>query len=100
MGFCTSLGHTSSIKMSYQPVKKEAPEATAKSHKIRITLSSRKVQALERVCSMLVNRAKEQQLKVKGPMRMPTMKSPCGEGTITFDRFEMRVHKRVIDLIA
>merc|ERR1711991_603427 len=78
----------------------EAPEATAKSHKIRITLSSRKVQALERVCSMLVNRAKEQQLKVKGPIRMPTMKSPCGEGTITFDRFEMRVHKRVIDLIA
>ncbi len=25
-------------------------------------------------------------------------KSHCGEGTNTWDRFEMRVHKRVIDL--
>ncbi|ONI30996.1 hypothetical protein PRUPE_1G287000 [Prunus persica] len=27
-----------------------------------------------------------------------TRKSPCGEGTNTRDRFEMRVHKRVMDL--
>ena len=93
--------------MSFQPVKKAAPEATGVSHKIRITLSSRKVAALEKVCKELVGRAKDQQLRVKGPIRMPTktlrittMKSPCGEGTITFDRFQMRVHKRVIDLIA
>jgi small subunit ribosomal protein S20e len=26
------------------------------------------------------------------------MKSPCGEGTTTWDCFEMRIHKRVIDL--
>jgi small subunit ribosomal protein S20e len=25
-------------------------------------------------------------------------KSPCGEGTNTWDRFEMRIHKRVIDI--
>jgi len=44
-------------------------------------------------------------LKVKGPVRMPTKilhvttrKSPCGEGTNTWDRFEMRIHKRIIDL--
>ena len=44
-------------------------------------------------------------LKVKGPVRMPTKvlhittrKSPCGEGTNTWDRFELRVHKRLIDL--
>eukprot|EP01061_Rhynchopus_euleeides_P015092 TRINITY_DN258_c0_g1_i1.p1 TRINITY_DN258_c0_g1~~TRINITY_DN258_c0_g1_i1.p1 ORF type:complete len:120 (+),score=64.17 TRINITY_DN258_c0_g1_i1:96-455(+) len=93
--------------MSFDPVKKQAQEVTGASHKIRITLSSRKVPALEKVCRDLVSRSKEQQLKVKGPIRMPTktlrittMKSPCGEGTITFDRFEMRVHKRVIDLIA
>jgi len=33
-------------------------------------------------------------------MKVTTRKSPCGNGTATFDRFEMRVHKRVIDLPA
>ncbi|KAJ9459629.1 uS10 - 40S ribosomal protein S20 [Diplonema papillatum] len=92
---------------SYPPVKKPTQDATATSHKIRIVLSSRKVPALERACTDLVKRAKDEQLRVKGPIRMPTktlrittMKSPCGEGTITFDRFQMRVHKRVIDLVS
>jgi hypothetical protein len=31
-------------------------------------------------------------------LRITTRKSPCGEGTNTWDRFEMRIHKRVIDL--
>ena len=41
--------------------------------------------------------AKDKSLKVKGPVRIPTKvlhittrKSPCGEGTNTWDRFEMR----------
>lgn len=57
------------------------------------------------VCSDLVRAAKEKQLKVKGPVRIPTKvlrltcrKTPCGEGSKTWDRFEMRIHKRVIDL--
>jgi small subunit ribosomal protein S20e len=25
-------------------------------------------------------------------------KSPCGNGTATFDRYQMRIHKRLIDL--
>jgi len=29
---------------------------------------------------------------------LTTRKSPCGEGSKTWDRFEMRIHKRVIDL--
>ena len=31
-------------------------------------------------------------------MRITTRKTPCGEGTNTWDRFEMRIHKRLIDL--
>jgi ribosomal protein S10 len=49
------------------------------------------------VCADLIKGAKDKQLKVKGPVRMPTKtlrittrKSPCGEGTNTWDRFEMR----------
>ena len=30
--------------------------------------------------------------------RLCVRKSPCGEGTNTFDRWEMRIHKRLIDL--
>ena len=60
---------------------------------------------LHTVCGDLIRRAKESSLKVKGPVRMPTKilkittrKTPCGEGSKTWDRYEMRIHKRVIDL--
>ncbi|KAF4674261.1 40S ribosomal protein S20 [Perkinsus olseni] len=76
-------------------------------HHIRITLTSRNVKALEKVCSELMAGAHENELTVAGPVRMPTKvlkittrKSPNGEGTNTWDRFEMRIHKRFIDLQA
>jgi small subunit ribosomal protein S20e len=57
------------------------------------------------VCADLIKGAKEKSLKVKGPVRMPTKilrittrKTPCGEGSKTWDRFQMRIHKRLIDL--
>ena len=60
---------------------------------------------LEKVCADLIRGAKDKQLKVKGPVRMPTKilcvttrKAPSGEGTNTWDCFEMRIHKRLIDL--
>ena len=49
-----------------------APVPAAKIHKIRITLTSRKVQSLEKVCSELLERAKSKNLRVKGPVRLPT----------------------------
>jgi len=74
-------------------------------HKIRITLTSRKVKELEKVCEDLIKGAKAKRLNHSGPVRLPTKvlrittrKSPCGEGTNTWDRFEMRIHKRLIDL--
>ncbi|MCE0481593.1 40S ribosomal protein S20 [Datura stramonium] len=33
-------------------------------------------------------------------LNITTRKSPCGEGTNTWDRFELRVHKRVISLFS
>lgn len=33
-------------------------------------------------------------------LKLCVRKSPCGEGTNTFDRWQMRIHKRVIDLHA
>lgn len=90
------------------PIKKVATgfEGTdAPTHKIRITLMSRKVKELEKVCDDLIKGAKGKRLVHAGPVRLPTKvlrittrKSPCGEGTNTWDRFEMRIHKRLIDL--
>ena len=60
-------------------------------HKIRITLTSKNVKNLEKVCTDLVSRSKDKQLHVKGPVRLPTKvlkhttrKSPCGEGSKTW----------------
>nr|AGH70205.1 40S ribosomal protein S20 [Placozoa sp. H4] len=74
-------------------------------HRIRITLSSTKVKSLEKVCAELIKGAKEKKLNVKGPVRLPTKylrittrKTPCGEGSKTWDRYQMRIHKRLIDM--
>jgi small subunit ribosomal protein S20e len=82
-----------------------APVPSAKIHKIRITLASSNVKNLEKFSADLINRAKDKQLRVKGPVRLPTKvlkittrKTPCGEGSKTWDRYELKVHKRLIDL--
>ncbi|KZS92359.1 40S ribosomal protein S20 [Sistotremastrum niveocremeum HHB9708] len=82
-----------------------APLPGEKIHKIRITLTSSNVRNLEKFCADLVNRANDKQLRVKGPVRLPTKvlkittrKTPCGEGSKTWDRYELKVHKRLIDL--
>jgi small subunit ribosomal protein S20e len=71
----------------------------------RMTLRSRETKSLEAACAEIVARAKNQGYETKGPVRIPTKilrittrKSPCGEGSKTWDRYEMRIHKRVIDI--
>eukprot|EP00485_Elphidium_margaritaceum_P004869 CAMPEP_0202688234 /NCGR_PEP_ID=MMETSP1385-20130828/3769_1 /ASSEMBLY_ACC=CAM_ASM_000861 /TAXON_ID=933848 /ORGANISM="Elphidium margaritaceum" /LENGTH=122 /DNA_ID=CAMNT_0049343157 /DNA_START=151 /DNA_END=519 /DNA_ORIENTATION=- len=92
--------------MADLPQKKHiAPEEQQDWRRIRITLTSRDVKPLEEVTSRLVSKARSEQLTVKGPVRLPTKrlrittrKSPCGEGTNTWDRWQMRIHKRLLDL--
>ncbi|XP_043819753.1 40S ribosomal protein S20-like [Dromiciops gliroides] len=74
-------------------------------HQIRITLTSRNMKSLKKMCADLIRGAKEKNLKVKGLVRMPiktlqitTRKTPCGEGSKTWDRFQMRIHKCLIGL--
>ncbi|CAG9538709.1 unnamed protein product [Cercopithifilaria johnstoni] len=88
------------------PYKTEKPITLDNTeHRIRITLTSQNVYSLEKVCEQLINGAKEKNLVVKGPIRMPTKilrittrKTPCGEGSKTWDRFQMRIHKRLINM--
>jgi small subunit ribosomal protein S20e len=74
---------------------------------IRITLTSRKISSLEKICQHIIENGKDKKLKIIGPNRIPsktlvitTRKSPCGEGTNTWDRFEIKIHKRVIDIFS
>ncbi|TKC48049.1 hypothetical protein EI555_006330 [Monodon monoceros] len=74
-------------------------------HRIKIILTSCNVKSLEKVCANLIRGAKKNNLKVKGPVRMPTKtlrittrKTPCGKGSKTGDRFQLRIHKRLINL--
>eukprot|EP00827_Trimyema_finlayi_P000277 TRINITY_DN0_c74_g1_i4.p2 TRINITY_DN0_c74_g1~~TRINITY_DN0_c74_g1_i4.p2 ORF type:complete len:120 (-),score=47.14 TRINITY_DN0_c74_g1_i4:95-454(-) len=86
---------------------KKKVEDEGKKNKVRITLTCRNVKNVEKVCREIIENAKQKEdVKYQGPIRMPvktlhitTRKSPCGEGTNTFDRFEMRIYKRIIDLV-
>ena len=81
--------------------------ALAMARKARIKLTSTDYKKLEEVCGELKVIAEKTGVKMSGPIPMPTKrlrvpvrKSPCGEGTITWDRWEMRIHKRLIDIDA
>ncbi|KAG7377706.1 40S ribosomal protein S20 [Phytophthora pseudosyringae] len=100
-------GSPLSTTMSQVNKPKTVEAEETRIHRIRITLTSRNVKNLEKVCADLKRGAVDKNLKVSGPVRLPTKilrlttrKSPCGEGTNTWDRFEMRIHKRIIDLHA
>ena len=75
--------------------------------KVRIKLGSLDIQELNNVCVAIKELAKRSGVNISGPIPLPTKKfkittrkSPCGNGTATFDNFEMRIHKRIIDLPA
>ena len=73
--------------------------------KARINLASTDIGRLNQICSSIIDIAKKTKTKVYGPIPFPTKKlkittrkTPCGNGKASFDKFEMRVHKRLIDL--
>jgi len=75
--------------------------------KVRIKLNSTDITTLNSICNSIKDLAKKAGIAMGGPVPLPTKKlkvttrkSPCGDGTATFDRFEMRIHKRLIDLPA
>ncbi len=77
----------------------------------RIKLSGRDPKELDSICAEIKEIAKKFGVSYRGPIPLPTkklrvvtMKTPCGDGTghgnATFDRWEMRIHKRLIDVQA
>ena len=75
--------------------------------KVRIKIQSTDIEMLNAICNEIKELAKKSGIVLSGPVPLPTKKlkittrkSPCGNGTATFDNFEMRIHKRLIDLPA
>ncbi|EZG48579.1 40S ribosomal protein S20 [Gregarina niphandrodes] len=73
--------------------------------RIRLTLHSTDLKAIERVCTDFVRAAQTKKFKTCGPVRLPvrklritTRKTPCGQGSKTWDKFELRMYKRIIDI--
>ncbi len=75
--------------------------------KVRVKLNSTDIGMLNDICNTIKDIAQKTGIVIRGPVPLPTKrlkittrKSPCGNGTATFDRFEMRIHRRLIDLPA
>jgi small subunit ribosomal protein S10 len=73
----------------------------------RIKLTSTDTDKLQEVCDEIKDIAQKIGVKLVGPIPLPTKKlvvptrrTPCGDGSNTWDRFEMRVHKRLIEIDA
>ena len=75
--------------------------------KARISLESNDTKKLDQVCNQIKQIAEKTGTAISGPVPLPTKhlkvpcrKSPDGEGTETWDHWEMRIHKRLIDIDA
>lgn len=75
--------------------------------KARIKISSTDSKKLDEVCKQISGIAERVGIKISGPIPLPTRKivvptrkSPDGEGTATWDRWELRIHKRLVDMQA
>ena len=75
--------------------------------KVRIKLNSIEISEINSVIDLIRDITNRAGVIMRGPIPLPTRhlkittrKSPCGNGTATFDRFEMRVHRRIIDIPA
>ncbi len=73
----------------------------------RIKLASTDISKINTICSDIKDIADKTGVDLRGPIPLPTKKlkvstrkSPCGDGKATWERYEMRVHKRLIDISA
>lgn len=71
----------------------------------RIKLASTEIDKVNQICDNIKDIAEKTGADMKGPIPLPTKKlkvttrkSPDGEGKASWERYEMRIHKRLIDL--
>ena len=99
------------VDYSKQKEKEIEEQITEEINHYKLTLTHRKskglelaVREIEKKIHNLANNS-ENKIRAGGVMRLPTKKlslkvrkSPCGNGTNTFDLYEMRIHKRCFNI--
>jgi small subunit ribosomal protein S10 len=73
--------------------------------KARIKLACTDIAKINEICSAIGDIAGKTGVEIRGPIPLPTKKlkittrkSPCGDGKASWERYEARLHKRLIDL--
>ena len=73
--------------------------------KARIKIASIDINKVNEVCDYIKDISEKTGVSMRGPIPLPTKKlklttrkSPCGNGKASWERYEMRIHKRLIDL--
>ncbi|MFH1199781.1 MAG: 30S ribosomal protein S10 [Candidatus Micrarchaeota archaeon] len=76
-------------------------------NRARIKLESQDYDELDTVCTQIKDIATKAGVEIKGPIPLPTKtlkistrKTPCGDGSDTYEKWELRVHKRLIEIKA
>ncbi len=71
----------------------------------RIKIASTDIGKINQVCEYIKDISNKTGVLMRGPIPLPTKKlkittrkAPCGNGKSTWERYEMRIHKRLIDL--
>ncbi len=75
----------------------------------RVKLAGRRIEEIVQICEQIKDIAKKYGVSIRGPVPTPTkklkvwtLKTPCGDGTghgnATWDRWEMRIHRRFVDI--
>ncbi len=77
------------------------------SQKARIKLSCPDITQVDKICAEIIDVATKTGVKHSGIIPLPTKKmtiacrkAPCGGGTESYESWQMRVHKRMIDVEA
>ena len=73
--------------------------------KARIKIASIDIDKVNQICNYIKDIAIKTGVDIRGPIPLPTKKlklttrkSPDGEGKASWERYEMRIHKRLVDL--
>merc|ERR1711865_156247 len=109
MGKYIRLYCTKHLTMSKPGQNEEGQDQESMKH-FRLIITGKDPKQIELISQDIFKSANELKGKgypihISGPRKMPnktlritTRKSPCGNGTNTFDKYELRIHKRIIDI--
>jgi small subunit ribosomal protein S10 len=85
--------------------RESGSEESAMVQYARIKLTSSNLEELELLAREIKDITEKTGVKSKGPQPLPTKrlkittrKAPTGEGTHTFDHWQLRIHRRILDI--